>query len=137
VDACNEIKDNAGKRRQLAGRQLYNKAGLVLSDTWRLWSPAMRKAFTAVALDYLPTLLPEREFYTNRLTHDLRDLEPELQSLAKQGYVEQDAAIPSDWRVRAGVFVWWLADELVKIVRRDTPFEEWLQAQEMEGLLPR
>jgi hypothetical protein len=33
------------------------------------------------------------------------------------------------------VFVWWLADELVKVVRRDTPFEEWLQAQEMEGLL--
>ncbi len=33
------------------------------------------------------------------------------------------------------MFLWWLADELVKIVRRDTPFEEWLQAQEMEGLL--
>jgi hypothetical protein len=134
-DAYDEIEDNAEKRRQLAGRQLYNKAELVLGDTWRLWSPATRKAFTAVALDYLPTLLPEREFYVTRLTRDLRDLGLELRALEKQGYVEEDSSIPGGWRVRAGVFTWWLADELVKIVRRDTPFEEWLQAQEMEGLL--
>jgi hypothetical protein len=134
-DAYDEIGDDAEKRRLVAGRNLYHKAEMVLGDTWRLWSPAMRKAFTAVALDYLPTLLPDHEFYISRLTRDLRDLEPELQSLARQGYVEEDTSIPGGWRVRAGVFLWWLADELVKIVRRDTPFEEWLQAQEMEGLL--
>ncbi len=134
-DAYDEIGDDAEKRRLLAGRNLYNKAELVLGDTWRLWSPATRKAFTAVALDYLPTLLPACEVYVSRLTRDLRDLEPELWSLEKQGYVTEDTSIPSGWCVRAGVFTWWLADELVKIVRRDTPFEEWLQAQEMEGLL--
>jgi hypothetical protein len=134
-DAYDETEDDADKRRLLAGRNLYHKAEMVLGDTWRLWSPATRKAFTAVALDYLPNLLPEREVYVSRLTRDLRDLEPELRSLEKQGYVTEDTSIPSGWRVRAGVFLWWLADELVKIVRRDTPFEEWLQAQEMEGLL--
>ena len=134
-DAYDEIENDAEKRRLLAGRNLYHKAEMVLGDTWRLWPPAMRKAFTAVALDYLPTLLPEREFYITRLTRDLRDLEPELRALEKQGYVEEDKSIPGGWRVRAGVFLWWLMDELVKIVRRDTPFEEWLQAQEMEGLL--
>jgi hypothetical protein len=136
-DAYDEIEDNAERRRLLAGRNLYHKAEMVLGDTWRLWSPATRKAFTAVALDYLPTLLPDREFYITRLTRDLRDLEPELRSLEKQGYVEGDESIPSGWRVRAGVFLWWLMDELVKIVRRDTPFKDWLQAQEMEGLLTR
>jgi hypothetical protein len=134
-DAYHEIEDNAEKRRQVAGHNLYKDAELVLDDTWRLWSPTMRKAFIAVALDYLPTLLPECEFHVTRLTRDLRDLEPELRVLEKQGYVEEDESIPGGWRVRAGVFLWWLADELVKIVRRDTPFEEWLQAQEMEGLL--
>jgi hypothetical protein len=136
-DAYDEIEDNAERRRLLAGRNLYHKAEMVLGDTWRLWSPATRKAFTAVALDYVPTLLPDREFYITRLTRDLRDLEPELRSLEKQGYVEGDESIPSGWRVRAGVFLWWLMDELVKIVRRDTPFKDWLQAQEMEGLLTR
>jgi len=134
-DAYDEIENDADKRRLLAGRNLYSKAELVLGDTWRLWSPAMSKAFTAVALDYLPNLLPAREVYVSRLTRDLRDLESELRSLEKQGYVTEDTSIPSGWRIRAGVFTWWLADELVKIVRRDTPFEDWLQAQEMEGLL--
>ena len=39
--------------------------------------------------------------------------------------------------MRPGAFLWWLADELVRTVRDDRPFEEWLQAQEWEGLLTR
>ena len=39
--------------------------------------------------------------------------------------------------MRPAAFLWWLADELVRTVRRETPFEEWLRAQEWEGLLTR
>jgi hypothetical protein len=39
--------------------------------------------------------------------------------------------------VRPQAFLWWLADELVRMVRDETPFEEWLRAQELEGLVTR
>ena len=39
--------------------------------------------------------------------------------------------------MRPSAFLWRLADELTRTVRRETPFEEWLQAQEWEGLLTR
>jgi len=39
--------------------------------------------------------------------------------------------------VRPQASLWWLADELVRTVCDETPFEEWLQAQELEGLLTR
>jgi len=34
-------------------------------------------------------------------------------------------------------FLWWLADELVRTVRDETLFEEWLQKQELGFLLTR
>jgi hypothetical protein len=39
--------------------------------------------------------------------------------------------------VRPQAFLWWLADELVRIVRDESSFEEWLRKQEWEGLLTR
>ena len=40
-------------------------------------------------------------------------------------------------RVRPQAFLWWLADELVRTVRDETSFEEWLQKQELGFLLTR
>jgi hypothetical protein len=132
-----EGEDDPNMRRQQAGQDLYDEAALTLGDTWRQWSPATRRAFTAVALAYIPKLLKQREFYTERLIRDLRDLRPELRSLKKQGFVAEDEAIPGGWRVRPGAFLWWLADELVRTVRDEPSFEEWLRKQEWEGLLTR
>lgn len=39
--------------------------------------------------------------------------------------------------MRPGAFLWWLADELVRTVRDEPSFEEWLRKQEWEGLLTR
>ena len=48
-----------------------------------------------------------------------------------------DEDIPGGWRVRPGIFLWWLTNELIKAARHETKFEEWWQAQQMEGLLTR
>jgi len=130
-------EDTPSLRRQQAGQSLYDEAALIMSDTWRVWSPATRKAFTAVALAQIPWLLNERKFHIERLLHDIPDLEPELRLLKKHGFVTESSMIPRGWRVRPSAFLWWLADEVRRTIRHDTPFEEWLREQEMEGLVTR
>ena len=136
-EAYEEGKRDPNRRRQQAGQKLYDEAARILGDTWRLWSPATRKAFTAVALADIPRLLEKREFHVKRLLRDMRDFGPEMRSLTKQGFVAEDESTPGGWRVRPQAFLWWLADELVRTVRRETPFEEWLQKQEFGVLLTR
>ena len=130
-------EENPYLRRRQAWESLYDKAALILGDTWRLWSPATRRAFTAVALAHIPRLLKQREFHVKRLIRDMRDFGPELRSLKKRGFVAQEENISIGWRVRPQAFLWWLADELVRTVRDETPFEEWLQKQEFGVLLTR
>jgi hypothetical protein len=60
-----------------------------------------------------------------------RDCGPELRALRKQGFVTEDEEAPAGHRVRPQAFLWWLTDEMVRTVRDDTPFEEWLRQQEM------
>jgi hypothetical protein len=128
--------DDPGRRWQLAGRELYGQAARTLGDTWRSWSPARRKAFAAVALVHL-NMLEQRKLYVKRLVHDLDDLKPELRSLKNDGFVTEDETIPGGWRVRPQVFLWWLADDLARTARREMPFGEWLQQQELGVLLAR
>lgn len=120
-----------GQRWQQVGYRLYDEAARTLGDIWQIWPPATRKAFTAVALAHIPSVLGQREFHAQRLHDDLQDLGPELRELKKQGFVTQDRPFSGNWRVRPQAFLWWLADELVRTVRDETPFDEWLQAQEM------
>ena len=134
-EAYAEGQDDCRLCRQQAGQILYDKAALILDDTWRLWSPATRKAFTIVALADIPRMLEQRQFYQLPLTRDKRDVGRELRALAKQGFVTEEKTATVGWRVRPQAFLWWLADELVRTVRDDMPFEGWLRKQEMGVLL--
>jgi hypothetical protein len=133
-EAYEEGEDDPNRRRQQAGQKLYDEAARILSDTWRQWPPATRRAFTTVALAHIPA---KNRLYVERLVHDMPDLELELRALAKRGFVAEEEAIPGGWRVRPIAFLWWLADELVRTVRDEPSFEEWLRKQEWEGLLTR
>ena len=114
-----------------------NKA-ISSSDIWQYWTPDKQKALTAIGLGHLSSLaLGEHEFRVERLAKDLHSLRPELRDLEKQGFIAKDAAVPDGWRVRPGVFLWWLADEIVRLARDNKPLEEWLLAQEWEGQLTR
>jgi len=136
-DIYAEGEGGSDRRWQQVGQGLYDKAALILEDTWRLWSPAMRKAFTIVALAHIAKILEQRQFYTAPLVRDKRDVGPELRLLEKQGFVTDDQTTPIGWRVRPQALLWWLADELVRTVRDETSFEEWLRKQEVGFLLTR
>jgi hypothetical protein len=126
-------------RQQQVGHNLYDKAALILSDTWQIWSPTTQRAFAAVALDHFPSLLNQREFHVKNLVRDIRDFGPELRLLERQGFVSKDKSISGGWRVRPSVFLWWMADELVRIMHDDLSLKESLQKQERvwKGLLTR
>ena len=87
-------EDMPSLRRQQAGQSLYDEAAMIMSDTWRVWSPATRKAFAAVALAQIPWLLNERRFQTGSMVHDMADLEPELRLLKKHGKLNPLFAAP-------------------------------------------
>lgn len=133
-EAYEEGERDPNRRRQQAGQKLYDEAARILGDTWRLWSPATRRAFTIVALAHIPV---RSRLHVERLIRDMPDLDLELWALANQGFVSKDEAVPGGWRVRPQAFLWWLADELVRTVRDELSFEEWLRKQEWEGLLTR
>jgi hypothetical protein len=130
--------DDTGEHWQRTGRGLYDNVAMVLDGTWQLWPSATRKAFTAVALADLAGMLGERAFFEMPLIRDARrDCGPELRALRKQGFVTKDEEAPAGHRVRPQAFLWWLTDEMVRTVRDDTPFEEWLRQQEMGIVLTR
>ncbi len=60
-----------------------------------------------------------------------------MDALDRLGFIKVDEDIPGGWHVRPGIFLWWLMDELARTARREEKFEEWWQAQQMEGLLTR
>jgi len=134
-EAYAEGRDDPSSRWQQAGQNLYDKVTLILDDVWRLSSPATRKALAVVALADVSKMLRQRQFYTLSLIQDMRDFGPELRSLKKQGFIAMDETVPGGWRVRPQAFLWWLADELVRTVRDEMPFEEWLHRQELGFLM--
>lgn len=118
-----------------AGKDLFQQAKPTLEDTWRLWPPEMKKAFTIIALDNVPRLLGERQFDLNALLKSLPDYAPELRLLETRGYTLPDPQLPGGIGIQAEVMLWWLAEELVQALRRKDDLAAWLQAEEWDGLL--
>jgi hypothetical protein len=133
-----EAVQDATARQVAAGECLYDQAVPVLSNIWRYWLPEKQKALMAIGLNHISSqALNEREFRVERLAQDLQSLGPEIRQLAQHGFITEDATLPVGWRIRPGVLLWWLADEIVRLARDDTPLEEWLLAQEWQGQLTR
>lgn len=135
-DAHEEGLTEMADRRRAMGQRLYRENKWLFADTWRVWLTATRKAFTSVALAHTAHLLPQREFLTDAFIAGLRDFGPELADLESCGLITRDAQVRGGWRIAPQAMLWWLADELVRAVRReDVPFDDWLRAQEMDHLL--
>ncbi len=130
------------ERWRKAGQAAHDQAALAIADTWRLWPPATRKVFTGISLAHLSTLaeggtLQDRSFDVESLILDLRNFGPERRSLQKQGLIAEDQRIPGGFRVVPLVYLWWMAEEVIRIVRSDKPLAEWLRAQEWGELMTR
>ncbi|MEN8215520.1 MAG: hypothetical protein ABFS56_03940 [Pseudomonadota bacterium] len=88
-----------------------------------------------IALDHTPTLLGHRKFHSDPFLKSLGDFGQELRTLETQGFVIKDSTLSSGYRIEPQVFVWWLSHKLTQVVRDDGAFNEWLQQQEIDGLL--
>lgn len=128
----------ASVRFEQAGKEFYRQAAPLFQDTWRLWTPEMKKAFTIAALDNMPLLLGrERAYDLNTLLKVLPDYQPELRLLETRGYLRPDPALPGGWGIQAEAMLWWLAEALLQALRDGDALGNWLQAEGWEGLLKR
>ena len=134
----------AEKRGQSPTHQCYAKAAIkfyeqvqsVLQDSWRAWPPYARMAFTLAALEAMPRLLgKDRAFRMPALRRDLSHLEPELRYLARRGFLREAPQTQTGYTPHAEVMLWFLADELTRVLRPEVDLKTWLTAQQWDGLL--
>ncbi|MEM2002769.1 MAG: hypothetical protein QXT77_09005, partial [Candidatus Methanomethylicaceae archaeon] len=131
----NEIQDLA-RRFTMVSNELLNHAIPVMKEIWSAWSPYEKMAFTLIALNEMPRLLPERRFDLKHLFENLHFLTPELRNLRDRGFLREDDSMRFGYALQAEVMIWFLADELTQMLRPDNPdFTAWLQEQEWEGIL--
>ncbi len=123
-------------RYEQAGQEFFAAAGeSVLADIWGSWTPYMQIAFTLSTLDSIPLLLEGRSFDVQALLRDLPNLSPELRKLERRGFLRPDERLQSGYTPHAEVMLWYLAEELTRILRPEMELEEWLVRQQWDGLL--
>ena len=129
--------DQEGKqgveRYRLAGEELRIQSEGHFADTWRAWSNAERKVIMAIALAQMALLIEDHYFEWSNLIEDINDYTPELRGLEKSGTIVK--VRKGDRQIKQRALLWWLADEVKRMVRDEATFEEWLEEQEFEGIL--
>lgn len=125
------IEDQPERHRQVR-KQVYREHKALFSNTWRAWTPEKRKTFTTVALANAALLLPGREFLSEEFVAGLKDYAPELDELEEAGQIVSVPQVLGGWRVASEAMLRWLVDELIRSVRTETSFDEWLRAQELD-----
>ena len=128
--------DQEGKqgveRYRLAGEELRMQSERHFADTWRSWSNAERKVIMAVALAQMALLVEDHYFEWSNLIEDINDYTPELRNLEKSGTIVK--VRKGDRQIKQRALLWWLADEVKRMVRDEATFEDWLEEQEFEGI---
>lgn len=125
-------------RREVTAAQCFHHAASVMRDTWRIWSPYQQMAFTLAVLDEMPRLLSGREIDINQLFRDQPNFAPEQRILKQRGFLCEDKTLQGGYAPQAEVMVWFLAEELIRLLRPNNPdIASWLRDQQWEGLLKR
>lgn len=141
-DAYEDDDQKPGEERWAeVGQSVADLAASTISDTWRLWTPETRQAFTAISLAHLGArsgdIPSDHKFKVDSLVSDLQNFRPELRLLKQRGFIVEDENVAGKWRVLPAAYLWWMVDEIVRTVREDTPFDQWLSDQEMGMLFTR
>ena len=119
-----------------AAEEFYAVAESVLQDIWRFWTPYTQMAFTLAALEAMPRLLGDGySFDIRALRRDLPNFAPELHTLARRGFLREDRDVHTGYTPHAEVMLWYLADELTRVLRPRMEVKDWLTAQQWDGLL--
>jgi len=129
--------DFAGKqgleRYRSAAEELRMQSEGHFADSWRSWSNAERKVIMAIALAQMSLLVEDHTFEWSSLIDDIDDYSPELRGLEKSGTVVKIGG--SNRQIMQRSLLWWLADEIKRLVRDEMTFEHWLEEQEYDGVL--
>ena len=120
------------ERFQQAAEELYRQTQAHFADTWNAWSMAERKVITIVALSQINGMIDVREFNMQKLAEHLADYSAELRSLKEAGTILKIG--DNAWKLTQEAFLWWWADKVRAITRESADFEQWLCAQEIDGL---
>lgn len=132
-EAYDEGVENLAERRRYVGQRLYREQRQHFAETWRNWTSETRQVFSVVALANVSDLLAERNFRLDNLIKNLPNLAPELGDLEQTGLLAREPLKPVGWRVTQEVMLWWLADELIRALRSESAFGQWLQTEQLEG----
>jgi hypothetical protein len=132
-DAYDEGIADEGECSRSVTQKLFQEQRQHFANTWRNWTPETRQAFTVVALADTGEMLPDRKFHLNELLEGLPAWQPELTDLESAGLLARQSVARSGWRVTQRIMVLWLADELMRAIRSDSSFSDWLQAAQLEG----
>lgn len=100
---------------------------------WEVWE-RMRRVFTLIALDEMPTLIVQKSFDLEKLRNSISNFPREFKLLEGQGFIISDDVLPSGWRVSAQVMLWWMADELITALRENDELGQFLTVNEWDGL---
>jgi hypothetical protein len=120
------------ERYRLAGEELRMQSEGHFADTWRAWSSAERKVIMAIALAQMALLIEDHNFEWSNLIEDISDYTPELRNLEKSGTIVKGTK--GNRQIKQRALLWWLADEVKRMVRDESTFEEWIEEQEFEGI---
>jgi hypothetical protein len=120
------------ERYEMAGEELRMQSEGHFADTWRSWSNAERKVIMAIALSQMALLVEDHYFEWTNLIEDINDYTPEIRGLEKSGTLVEVGN--GNHQIKQRALLWWLADEVKRMVRDETSFEEWLEEQEFEGI---
>ncbi len=133
----NEEENTPENRWALAFDTFYAQVSHTIADTWRLWTPAVRKVLATLALDEIPTLLGEQRFNLEPLRRKLPLYDPEIKDLSYRGFIKQAANLPAGWEISAKVMLLWIGGELLRGLRDEDQATRWLAEQGWEGIFTR
>lgn len=126
------------KRHLTVGEKVRENSKLFYSDLWENWPAVMRKAIAIIGLSQTPLILQDNTKQSFDFRKDLVWIGQEIDWLSRIGMIDKDESTSSGYRLAQKAMLWWLADEIVRVLRDDISFENWiLDRQYIRGAVSR
>ncbi|MBL8100452.1 MAG: AAA-like domain-containing protein [Anaerolineales bacterium] len=118
----------------IVGQEVLRTASDSLERVWQSWTSEMRKVFTVIALDEMPTLLGDKLFDIESMRKSILEYPRDIRYLSERGFIAEDNLLPSGYCVTAKVMLWWLAEELFIAIVKSDDLGKFLYKNQLDGL---
>ena len=119
------------ERYEKVGHYVLQAVKLHYDDLWSYWDSATRKAAIAITLITIPNILDRHDFKLQNIRKELLNLTPEVRYLINSGLIRTKNY--KEYEITQQVFVWWLAEQLIRMVRNEQEIKDWLLDQQVIG----